>query len=106
MDESLIRRVTSSTYHHVDNEYFRIARCLNCDKETFHKPLVFQRGSGRSYTIWKCEHCHVESDILHPVANEMEIFIKYVRARYLGKEHQGDLPEPHLLKIVQLLKPT
>ena len=90
----------SSSYHHVDNEYFRIGRCLNCDQDTFHKPLEFQRSSGRTYTIWQCEHCSIESDILQLVENEMEVFLKYVNERYFGKGLQDDLPEPHVSRII------
>ena len=93
MDETLSRRVTSSTYHHVDNEYFRIGSCFNCNQNTFHKSLNYRRSSGRTYTIWKCEHCQIESEIFQPVKNEMEIFKQYVQERYLEEDRQGELSE-------------
>ena len=84
-----------STYQHIDNEYFRIGRCLNCDQDTFHKPLEFQRSSGRTYTIWKCEYCEIESEVFLPAENEMAIFIQYVRQRYIVEKQKDELSESH-----------
>ena len=84
-----------STYQHIDNEYSRIGRCLNCDQDTFHKPLEFQRSSGRTYTIWKCEYCEIEREVVLPAENGMAIFIQYVRQRYIVEKQKDELSESH-----------